>query len=114
MQCMKDFILIAMKCENACDRTKKCIKRQGVKFPAKCVKMFVRNVFCTQFLHTVLKYLYKIDFLNLKTNSLQVEVSFHFVFQSPVAHQKHNYVVEYRSEENDEVYYCFGAINSQI
>lgn len=111
---MKDFILIAMKCENACDRTKKCIKKAGRQVPCQVCQ----NVCLKLLLYTISAYGIKIfvqnRFSEFEINSLQVEVSFHFVFQSPVAHQKHNYVVEYRSEENDEVYYCFGAINSQI
>lgn len=114
LQCMKDFILIAMKCENSCDRTKKCIKKAGRQVPCQVCQ----NVCPKRFLYTISTYGIKIfvknRFSEFEINSLQVEVSFHFVFQSPVAHQKHNYVVEYRSEENDEVYYCFGAINSQI
>ena len=53
---MKDFILIAMKCENSCDRTKKCIKKAGRQVPCQVCQ----NVCPKRFLYTISTYGIKI------------------------------------------------------
>lgn len=60
MQCMKDFILIAMKCENSCDRTKKCIKKAGRQVPCQVCQ----NVCPKRFLYTISTYGIKIFIQN--------------------------------------------------
>lgn len=83
LQCMKDFILIAMKCENACDRTKKCIKKAGRQVPCQVCQ----NVCLKLLLYTISAYGIKIfvqnRFSNLKTNSITSWSFFPFRLSKP-------------------------------